>query len=96
MVSTTVETSDPESELAPGLRLLGPIEEKFVSVSDIYHPTDSGEKSKVSSLAFCHCFVKACLVSCFWFLILKFCFGFLSVQKLYILYIYIYNICIYI
>ena len=28
MVSTTVETADPEKELEPGLDLLGPIEEK--------------------------------------------------------------------
>lgn len=47
MVSTTVETSEPEAELAPGLKLLGPIEEKFVKVSDIYQPVDSGEDSKV-------------------------------------------------
>ena len=47
-VSTTVETSNPEAELAPGLKLLGPIEEKFVAISDTYHPTDSGEQSKVS------------------------------------------------
>ena len=52
MVSTTVETSNPEAELAPGLKLLGPIEEKFVAVSDIYHPTDSGEQSKVSLCVF--------------------------------------------
>ena len=31
-VSTTVETSDPQSELAPGLQLLGKIDEKFVEV----------------------------------------------------------------
>ncbi len=47
MVSTTVETSNPEAELIPGLQLLGPIQEKFVSVSDIYHPVDSGEENKV-------------------------------------------------
>ena len=58
MVSTTVETSNPENELAPGLKLLGAIEEKFVSVSDIYHPVDNGEKSKVRFIyiyLFCHC-----------------------------------------
>ncbi|XP_070557697.1 rab GDP dissociation inhibitor alpha-like [Ptychodera flava] len=46
-VSTTVETSDPESELKPGLDLLGPITQKFIDVSDIYEPTDDGSKSKV-------------------------------------------------
>ena len=30
IVSTTVETSDPESELKPGLDLLGDIKEKYV------------------------------------------------------------------
>ncbi len=50
MVSTTVETSNPEAELAPGLKLLGSIEEKFVTVSDIFSPVDGGEQSKVWSL----------------------------------------------
>ena len=30
MVSTTVETNEPELELKPGLDLLGPIKEKYV------------------------------------------------------------------
>ena len=30
IVSTTVETSDPESELKPGMDLLGGIKEKYV------------------------------------------------------------------
>lgn len=29
IVSTTVETANPESELKPGLDLLGPIKEKY-------------------------------------------------------------------
>ena len=47
IVSTTVETNDPHSELKPGLDLLGPIEQKFVSISDLYEPTDNGEASQV-------------------------------------------------
>lgn len=47
MVSTTVETDNPEAELKPGLDLLGPILEKFVSVSDLFEPIDNGTKSKV-------------------------------------------------
>ena len=47
LVSTTVETADPHSEIKPGLDLLGPIEQKFVSVSDLYEPTDDGKKSNV-------------------------------------------------
>lgn len=47
MVSTTVETSDPESELKPGLDLLGPIVDKFTSVDDIFEPSDNGQTSRV-------------------------------------------------
>jgi Rab GDP dissociation inhibitor len=43
-VSTTVETSNPEAELAPGLALLGPVDEKFVTVTDVHEPLDSGDK----------------------------------------------------
>lgn len=46
-VSTTVETDDPESELEPAFKLLGPIKEKFLSISDIYEPTDDGSESKI-------------------------------------------------
>jgi len=47
IVSTTVETADPHSELKPGLDLLGPIEQKFVSVSDLYEPVDNGVDSQI-------------------------------------------------
>ncbi|VDM42525.1 unnamed protein product [Toxocara canis] len=47
MVSTTVETSNPEAEILPGLQLLGPITEKFVRISDVYEPTDLGAESQV-------------------------------------------------
>lgn len=43
-VSTTVESSNPEAELAPGLALLGPIDEKFVSVVDVHEPLEDGSK----------------------------------------------------
>lgn len=46
-VSTTVETSDPEAELKAGLDLLLPIEKKFISVKDVFHPTDDGKDSQV-------------------------------------------------
>lgn len=45
-VCTTVETSDPESELGPGLALLGSIKEKFVKVSDVFAPKEDGQKDK--------------------------------------------------
>jgi len=47
IVSTIVETSNPESELAPALKLLGKIDESFFSVRDLYVPTDDGSTSKV-------------------------------------------------
>ena len=49
LVSTTVETNNPESEITPGLALLEPIYQKFVTVSDLYEPTDDGTTSKVNS-----------------------------------------------
>lgn len=47
MVSTTVETDNPENEIKPGLDLLAPIAQKFVCVSDYYEPTDNGLESHV-------------------------------------------------
>lgn len=47
MVSTTVETSNPELEIKPGLDLLGPIAQKFVSISDYLQPTDNGLDSQI-------------------------------------------------
>ncbi|XP_066931000.1 rab GDP dissociation inhibitor beta-like [Clytia hemisphaerica] len=46
-VSTTVETSNPEAELKVGLDLLEPIEKKFVSVKDVFAPTDDGKDSQI-------------------------------------------------
>lgn len=47
MVSTTVETENPENEIIPGLNLLGPIHQKFIAVSDYMEPTDKGTESQV-------------------------------------------------
>lgn len=47
MVSTTVESNNPEEELRPGLGLLGLIKEKFVSVADQMVPTDDGTASQL-------------------------------------------------
>ena len=41
-VSTTVETSDPQRELEYGLRMLGPIDEMFVNVTDVRAPLANG------------------------------------------------------
>ena len=47
LVSTTVETSNPEQELKPGLDLLGPIAHKAVSVSDVYEPCIPGSQDGI-------------------------------------------------
>lgn len=47
MVSTTVETDNPEAEIKPGLELLGTIRQKFVSISDYYEPTDDGLQTQI-------------------------------------------------
>ena len=48
MVSTTVETANPEQEIAVAIELLGPILEQFTSITDMYVPTDDGSASNVS------------------------------------------------
>jgi len=47
LVSTTVETSNPEAEIAPGLALLGKPLEKFIEVSDSFAPLTPGHKDNV-------------------------------------------------
>jgi len=47
MVSSKVETNDPQSEIKPGLDLLGPIKKKFVSITDYFEPVDNGKDSQV-------------------------------------------------
>nr|QBH73816.1 rab gdp-dissociation inhibitor [Carausius morosus] len=47
MVSTTVETDNPELEIKPGLDMLGPVRQKFVVVSDFFEPTDDGTGSQI-------------------------------------------------
>eukprot|EP01061_Rhynchopus_euleeides_P005075 TRINITY_DN14315_c0_g1_i1.p1 TRINITY_DN14315_c0_g1~~TRINITY_DN14315_c0_g1_i1.p1 ORF type:complete len:461 (+),score=228.07 TRINITY_DN14315_c0_g1_i1:44-1384(+) len=47
IISTFVETEEPEKELAQGMKLLGnSVVEKFFSVSPLYQPTDDGATSK--------------------------------------------------
>merc|ERR1719210_864522 len=47
IVSTVVETADPEKELEPAYKLLGTILDKFVDVSEIRLPVDDGTKDGV-------------------------------------------------
>ena len=44
LVSTTVETSNPEAELKPGLDILGTVQYKAVAVHDVYEPCVSGKQ----------------------------------------------------
>jgi len=43
IVSTTVETNNPEAEIEPALKLLGNILEMFVSISDLHEPTNDSK-----------------------------------------------------
>jgi len=47
IVATMVETANPESELSEGLKLLGSVLQKFVSVDDVKVPIDDGASSKL-------------------------------------------------
>ncbi|KAJ3327901.1 Rab GDP dissociation inhibitor alpha, partial [Blyttiomyces sp. JEL0837] len=47
MVSTIVETEDPEKEVEAGVALLGPILEKFIHVDDIFEPVSDGIEEQV-------------------------------------------------
>ncbi|CAF2157362.1 unnamed protein product [Rotaria magnacalcarata] len=47
LVSTTVETNNPEEEIRPGLALLEPIYQKFVTVTDLHEPIEDGTASKL-------------------------------------------------
>lgn len=47
MVSTTVETENPELEIEPGLALLGAVSQKIVVISDYFEPCDNGIESQL-------------------------------------------------
>ncbi|KAG0059636.1 Rab GDP dissociation inhibitor alpha [Linnemannia elongata] len=47
IVSTVVETANPQEEIQPGLALLGPIVDKFVQVVDISEPIKDGKDDQV-------------------------------------------------
>ncbi|KAF8822979.1 putative rab GDI alpha [Cardiosporidium cionae] len=47
IISTVVETDDPQREIAPALELIGTIEEKFFYVSDMHQSTCNGVKDNV-------------------------------------------------
>ena len=43
IVSTTVETEQPEKEIEPALELIGSVREKFIRISDRYEPVSPGK-----------------------------------------------------
>ncbi|KAL1917592.1 uncharacterized protein VTP21DRAFT_3985 [Calcarisporiella thermophila] len=47
IVSTIIETDNPEKEIQPGLNLLGPIVEQFISVSPIEEPIADGTQDQL-------------------------------------------------
>ncbi|XP_023327887.1 rab GDP dissociation inhibitor beta [Eurytemora carolleeae] len=47
MVSTNVETENPEAEIQPGINLLGPIKQKFLLVSDVFEPMNDGTENQI-------------------------------------------------
>lgn len=49
MISTTVETDNPELEIRPAVEALGDILEMFVQISDTYVPLGDGKGDSVST-----------------------------------------------
>ncbi|XP_072102948.1 rab GDP dissociation inhibitor alpha [Mobula birostris] len=47
IISTTVETAQPETEIQPALELIEPVDQKFVAISDLYEPLDDGTESQI-------------------------------------------------
>jgi len=47
IISTTVETDNPEAELQPAFEIIGPIIEKFTNVTPMLLPTDDGKEDKI-------------------------------------------------
>merc|ERR1712083_755373 len=47
IVSTVVETANPEKEIEPAIQLLGPVIEKFFQVNEFRVPVDDGTKDNV-------------------------------------------------
>jgi Rab GDP dissociation inhibitor len=47
IISTMVETNNPEAELKPAFDIVGDVLEKFITISDLYEPVDSTFKDNV-------------------------------------------------
>ena len=47
IISTMVETDNPNEEIKPAMEVIGPVLEQFDKISDIYHPIDTSFKGNV-------------------------------------------------
>ena len=47
IVSTIIETDKPHIELEPAFKMLGPIEERFMGISEIFEPIEDGSKDNI-------------------------------------------------
>ena len=47
IVSTIVETDNPQEEIKPAMALLGDVVETFISISDVYEPINDGTENNV-------------------------------------------------
>jgi len=47
MISTTIETDNPEDEIRPALDMLGQPLEMFVKIADLHEPLDDGLASQL-------------------------------------------------
>ncbi|UKK01050.2 RabGDI protein [Theileria orientalis] len=43
IISTTVETNDPISEIRPAVKLIGAVDDHFINISDVYVPTSKSQ-----------------------------------------------------
>lgn len=46
MVSTTLESPDPSKDVAPGVQLLGPLDDVFMEVVDVHEPLEDGRRDR--------------------------------------------------
>jgi RAB protein geranylgeranyltransferase component A len=63
-VSAQAETDNPETELKPGIDLLGAVDELFIDTYDRYEPTNdsSSDNCYISTVSFAE--VKSMLLQC--------------------------------
>lgn len=47
IISTIIETDKPHIEIEPAFKLLGPIEEKFMGIAELFEPKEDGSKDSI-------------------------------------------------